>query len=206
VTTDDDIPEVLRDKRLVVVDVEGNGQQVPEIVEVGILATDLGATSEDLRSWLIRPTRRISTIVSNKVHGITNVEVAGCPAWPEVADEIAELLADRTLIAHNASVEHRVLTAHLPDWKPTLVLDTLRLAKQVWPTAPGYSLGGLIRHGGIIVDLPGSRAHRAPYDAWCAWKLLCRLVGDSGMGWPDVVSIAALPGFVPAVEPDGGLW
>lgn len=201
------MPSVLHGKRLVVVDVEGNGQQPPEIIELAALPVDDRAAESDMRSWLIRPQKPITAMVTRKVHGIRDADVAGSPAWPEVADEIAAVLEGRALIAHNASVEHRVLSAHLPQWAPPMVLDTLRLAKRVWPDLPGYGLDKLVAHAGIdAAGFADTGYHRAGYDAWCAWQLLCRLVADTALDWAGLVGVAALPEFTPDVEPEGGLW
>jgi exodeoxyribonuclease X len=210
------IPVALRGRRLVVVDLEGNGRTPPEIIEIAALATDTAAgdmTSEaDVRTWLIRPATSITAFVTRKVHGISNAEVAACPAWSAVAGDIAAVLAGRVLLAHNASVEHRVLSAHLPHWTPPAVLDTLQLAKRVWPVlSGGYSLTALTTQAGID---PGEFAslgrHRAAYDTWCTWQLLARLVGDSGLTWDQLLAaaarpITAVPPAAPVNEPEG-LW
>lgn len=203
-----ELPAALRGRRLVVVDVEGNGQPSPEIIELAALPidTDHSGVETDMRTWLIRPRQPITAMVTRKVHGIRNQDVAGCPAWAEVADDIARLLHGRTLVAHNASVEHRVIGAHLPDWRAPLVLDTLRLAKHVWPGLPAYGLDKLVAHARI--DPAGFAAaghHRAAYDTWCAWQLLQRLLADSDLDWTRLVTAAALPGTA-SDEPEGGLW
>lgn len=208
------IPAALRGRRLVVVDVEGNGRTMPEIIEIATLATDTGAadmTSEaDVRSWLIRPVAPITAVVTRTVHGISNAEVAACPTWSVVAGEVATVLADRVLVAHHASVEHRVLSAHLPSWAPPAVLDTLQLAKRVWPgLSEGYSLSALTTHAGID---PGEFAsvgrHRAAYDTWCTWQLFSRLVEDGGLTWDRLLAAAArsstaVPHAARVNEPEG---
>lgn len=203
-----ELPEALHGRRLIVVDVEGNGQQPPEIIELAALPIDADYGIEsDMLSWMIRPQKPITAMVTRKVHGIRDGDVADCPAWPEVAPQIAALLADRILVAHNASVEHRVITAHLPEWQPPMVLDTLRLAKYVWLDLPGYGLDKLVAHAGIDpAGFAESGYHRAAYDAWCAWQLLLRLIDDGELDWMGLLKVAALPGFAPAEEPDGGLW
>ncbi|MEU7146103.1 3'-5' exonuclease [Nocardia sp. NPDC046473] len=129
----DAIPNTLRGKDIAVVDVEGNGQTPPEIIEIAILSVS-GETVDidDMRVWLIKPQRPITEIVTRKVHGIKNSDVETCPAWAEIAPDIEAALAGRTLVAHNAGVEQRVLATHLRDRSPPMVLDTLRLAKAVW--------------------------------------------------------------------------
>ncbi|MCX4096280.1 3'-5' exonuclease [Nocardia sp. alder85J] len=202
------VPNVLHDKRFAVVDVEGNGQNPPEIIEFGLLTVD-GPTyqADAVRSWLIRPQQPITSIVTRKVHGIRNDDVAGAPVWNEVAPEIGIAIDGRILVAHSAKVEQSVVGQHLPEWTPPLILDTLRFAKQVWPGLGGYSLDKLIVHGGLDTSaVKGQGYHRAAYDTWAAWLLLCRLTVESGLDWPGVINAAALPEFIPDPEPEGGLW
>lgn len=203
-------PAALAGQRLVVVDVEGNGQNPPEIVEIAILRIDDSVDFSDVQSWLVRPAGPITAIVTRKVHGISNLDVATCPAWAEVAPEINRALTDCVLVAHGAHVERRVLGAHLPDWRPPLLLDTLRLAKHVWPGLASYSLPTLVVHADLdmsaVADL---QPHRAGYDTWCAWQLLRALLDGSDLDWDGVVAVASLSGSTNtagAAELEGGLW
>jgi DNA polymerase III epsilon subunit-like protein len=202
------IPAVLADQRIVVVDIEGNGRQPPEIIEIAALPVEHDLDPTCLRSWLVRPGAPILPLVTAKVHGISNAQVVGCPAWPEIAGAVEHVLRDRVLVAHNASVEYRVLSRHLPSWHPPLVLDTLRLAKHVWPDIPSYSLHTLIQHRGLDTNGVGQRQpHRAAYDTWCTARLLCALAQDSPMSWTALAVVAALPGAAtPPAEQQGGLW
>ncbi|WP_405166459.1 3'-5' exonuclease [Nocardia sp. NBC_01499] len=203
-----DIPNTLRGKDIAVVDVEGNGQTPPEIIEIAILsASGKSVSIDDMRAWLIKPQQPITQIVTRKVHGIKNSDVESCPLWVEVAPDVDAALAGQTLVAHNAGVEQRVLASHLPYWNPPMVLDTLRLAKVVWPGLPSYSLDKLIDHGQLDTSAVTEQGyHRAGYDAWAAWQLLSRLVEDGGLDWTGLVSAAAPKEFVPKAEPEGGLW
>ncbi|WP_068056255.1 3'-5' exonuclease [Nocardia xishanensis] len=202
------VPDTLHGKNLAVVDVEGNGQTPPEIIEISILAVSREAVVvEEMRSWLIRPTRPITPIVTRKVHGITNADVADCPTWSEVSEEIETALTDRILVAHNANLERRVIAEHLPSWTPPLVLDTLRLAKAVWPGLGGYSLEKLVTHAGLDTSAVADQGHhRAGWDTWAAWQLLARLVEEGEFAWDGLVAAAAPAEFVPPREPQGRLW
>ena len=200
-------PDALAGKRLAVVDIEGNGQQPPEIIEIAVLPVDDAGDINVMRHWMIKPEKPITRIVTGKVHGISNADVADCPVWGDVADDVESLLSDRILVAHSAVVEHRVIGAHLPQWRPPLVLDTLRLAKRVWPDLAGYGLDKLVQHAQIDTDaVADERYHRARYDAWCAWQLLVRLVEVSTLDWVSLVKVAALREAVPLDELEGGLW
>jgi len=200
------VPAALKDQRLVVVDVEGNGQQPPEIVEIAALPIGPGSRGESVRSWLIHPLREITPLIARKVHGISNADVAGCPLWTDVAPEVEDVLTGRTLVAHHASVEYRILRAHLPAWRPPMVLDTLRLAKYIWPGLDGYGLNELIAHADLGTSVVAGQRHRAGYDAWCAWQLLCVLLAQSALDWARLVKVAGLPGFVSPSAPQGLLW
>jgi DNA polymerase III epsilon subunit-like protein len=201
------IPPALADNNLVVVDVEGNGQNPPEIIEFAALPVSGTANHADLRSWLIKPTKPIVPMVTRNVHGIKNSDVADCPAWSDVAPEIAKVLDARVLIAHGAHVEYRVIGAHLPDWTPPMVLDTMRLAKYVWPGLRSYGLEKLAERADLdLTAVADLKPHRAAYDTWCAWQLLRALVDDGNLAWPGLIKVATLPGSAAPAEPEGGLW
>lgn len=203
------VPHTLRGREFVVVDVEGNGQTPPEIIEIAILPVSRDEVSvEEMRSWLVRPIHPITPIVTRKVHGITNGDVDGKPSWAEVSEQISGALTDRILVAHNANVERRVLSEHLPGWAPPMVLDTLRLAKAVWPgLAGGYALERLVTHAGLDGNAVADQGHhRAGWDAWAAWQLLVRLIEESGLGWDGLVQAAAPSEFIPPRESEGRLW
>jgi DNA polymerase III epsilon subunit-like protein len=213
------LPSVMDGQKLVVVDVEGNGQREPEIVEIAALpiSSPAAVKSADLRTWLVRPRQPITPIVTRKVHGIRNEDVAGCPPWPDVADDVASMLAGRALVAHNASVERGILASHLPEWEPVMVLDTMRLARALWPGLAGYALERLVAHAQITPPplRPGQRPHRAGYDAMVTAELLVMLISNAsqnGLGWAEIVDAARSPqgarnsGTGGSELPQGGLW
>jgi DNA polymerase III epsilon subunit-like protein len=201
------LPPVMDGQQLVVVDVEGNGQREPEIVEIAALPISSPApvAPTDLRTWLVRPQQPITPIVTRKVHGISNDDVAGCPPWQTIAAEVTGTLHDRALVAHNASVERSVLATHLPEWKPVMVLDTMRLARALWPGLAGYALERLAAHAEITLPpLPArQRPHRAGYDALVTAELLVALVDHAahdGHSWAEIVAAAG------GTPPQDGLW
>jgi exodeoxyribonuclease X len=190
-------PTALADHPLAVVDVQGNGQQPPEIVDIAVLpiepAADLRQAS--MRVWLVRPDRPITPDVTDGVHGIRNTDVLACPSWARVAEEVYAAIRGRVLVAHNAAVELRVIANHLPQWRPSLVLDTARLARAVWPGLPGgYGLSRLATYAGLHPPhiQPGERRHRAGYETWMTGQLLFALVQSSGLTWEQVVEAGSV--------------
>jgi exodeoxyribonuclease X len=80
----------------VVVDVEGNGQQPPDLVELAAVPITDGIIGE-ARSWLVRPDLP-STGFARKIHGISNE--LGEWECPEVFDTLK--LARRLLPGHDS--------------------------------------------------------------------------------------------------------
>jgi exodeoxyribonuclease X len=189
-------------RRVLVVDVEGNGAQPPDLIEVAAI-TITGADLGPARQWLIRPPTPIHQRVT-RIHGITNADVAHAPLWEEVADDIRETLTGAWLVAHNATVEYGCLTRHLPGWKPEGVIDTLRAARAVYRGPSGYGLDALIQHTGIdISGIPGKR-HRAAHDATATAMLLLDIAAHYRT-WEELSKAATPPG-IPAPIQEDALW
>ncbi|ARQ71613.1 3'-5' exonuclease [Streptomyces marincola] len=136
------------------------------------------------------------TSFATRVHKLTNADLADCPTWSEVAEEVSEALGDAWICAHNASVEYRVLRRHLPEWRPAGVVDTLRLARATYPDAPKHALDALTEHVGLdLTRAPGQR-HRASYDAFAAAQLLLAMAAHYS-SWEELAVKGTLPGCAP---------
>ncbi|MBV9013341.1 MAG: 3'-5' exonuclease [Pseudonocardiales bacterium] len=160
--------------RYAVVDVEGNGQQPPDLVEVAVVPIVGGAIGEP-KSWLVKPERPIKYFAT-RIHGLTNDDVADAPALADIEDEVRRCLDDSVLVAHNAHVDVGVLQRHLGAWECPEVFDTLRLAKRLLPGQMSYRLGALVTSFALADGLPdGLSPHRATYDVLVAARLFVRL-------------------------------
>jgi len=192
---------------LLVVDVEGNGTTPPDLVEVAALPIVNGAPDTTTAgSWLIRPPRPVTPFAA-QVHGLTNERLATCPTWDEVAEQVRERLGTSWIAAHNAHVDYRALTAHLPGWQPAGVIDTLRLARATVPGLPSYRLDALIDHfAPDLTHVPDQR-HRARYDAY-ATALLLLAMAERYPSWNQLAAAAVPPGLpgAPRPEEDPTLW
>ena len=115
-----------------VVDLETTGlSNLDRIVEIGVVLLRPDLTVEGTWETLIQPERDIP---NSYIHKITATDVVAAPLFCDVAPYLGSLLNGRTLVAHNASFEHRFLTNEfaragaedgLCEW-----LDTMRLTKQ----------------------------------------------------------------------------
>lgn len=163
--------------RYVVVDVEGNGQRPPDLVELAVVPISDGKIGEP-RTWLVRPPRSI-TPMARRFHKISDADVAGRRPVAEVAHEMHTALAGAVFVAHNAHVDLAVVGREL-DYAPACVVDTLKLARRLVPGQASYKLGALVEHfdlAGQDGGLPGMAAHRAGYDALMCARLLAALAG-----------------------------
>lgn len=196
--------DILLPSPLLVVDVEGNGQTPPDLIEVAVVEFNLQNSNPSIHeSWLIKPPRPILPRVV-RLHGITNKDVSSSLTWDDVKDEIRAVLKNSWVVAHNARVEYDALTRHLPGWAPQGMIDTLRLARAVWPKLPSHSLDSLILYS--TVDLASARGtrHRALYDAYATAGILRALIHSSNCrSWEGLCRLACdpkLPGGINVIQ------
>lgn len=182
-----------------VVDVEGNGQQPPDLVELAVVPITAGEIGQPT-AWLVRPPRPILPLV-RRFHHISDQDVAACPPVSEVADDLRAQLGGAVFVAHNAHVDLGVLSRELPGFAPTHIVDTLKLARRVLPDMKSYRLGELVPTLGLANGVPAELApHRATYDALVCARLLVRLASPTGA---PVLTVGDLLGEVRR-RPKGG--
>ncbi|WP_238935395.1 exonuclease domain-containing protein [Saccharopolyspora spinosa] len=157
-------------------DVEGNGQQPPDLVELAAVPIVDGIIGEP-KSWLVRPDQPI-THFAKRIHGITNEKVADSPVFAYIEADVLKALDASALIAHNAHVDVGVLQRKLGDWECPEVFDTLKLARRLLPGRKTYKLGSLVEEFELDHGLDGEdRPHRATYDAIVTARLFVHLAG-----------------------------
>jgi exodeoxyribonuclease X len=160
--------------RFVVVDVEGNGQQPPELVELAVVPIVDGVVGEPA-SWLVKPEHPIKHIATT-FHGLTTQDVADCPQIADISAEVLAALDAPALVAHNAHVDVGVLGRELPGWQMPEVFDTLRLARRLVPDLGSYKLGSLVERFTLAEGFTSElRPHRATYDALVTARLFVHL-------------------------------
>lgn len=136
-------------------------------------------------------------LFNTKVHGIDANLVAGAPTLPQVWGEVMRTCEGQRLIFHNAAFDMGVLRAsaaryELPGFTGT-VTCTMRLARRVWPTVPGYGLGVLAPRLGIDFD-----HHQAGSDASACAAVALAMIKDQGCTDLDSLHLAldSTPGRV----------
>jgi len=174
--------------RYAVVDVEGNGQQPPDLVELAMVPIIGGAVGEPIE-WMVRPDQPI-TPMARRIHGITNEMAEGADTFVDVQKSVVEALNVDAIVAHAAHVDVGVLQRKLGDWQCPEVFDTLKLARRLRPGLASYKLGALVDAFYLDVHLPaGLRPHRATYDALVCARLFVNLVTQT---YPKPVTLEEL--------------
>ncbi len=135
----------------------GNG-----IIEFSIQIFDGNAIIEQFET-LINPGQNIPKYIQ-AFTGISNDMVQDAPYFEEVAEKVYTILQGNIFIAHNVNFDYSFIKNHLAHFGYTLntkKLCTVRLARQIFPGFPSYSLGKLCQSLGIELN----NRHRAGGDA-----------------------------------------
>jgi DNA polymerase III subunit epsilon len=160
------------------IDVEGNGGQPPEIIELAIapiVDLQLGARRWE---WRVQPKEPIAPSAT-RIHGITDDDVVDAPSIEDIAPDIMTWTDKRRIIGHNVRVELEIISRSIPDWKPSMAVDTLRLAKTIRPGLASYGLESLGQATGLAAEaerLTGRRHHSALFDTVLTALLFIELI------------------------------
>lgn len=161
-----------------VIDYETTGKtdnDAAEVIEMGRIDVDVGQRRVDLESmWHSFACPRGPIPPETKaVHHITEADVRGAPQARELWDTLFEgLVSGDYLVAHQADFEK-----HFHDGDGLTWIDTYKVARIVWPDAPGHS-NQCLRYW-LELDLDPRLAfppHRALPDAYVTAHLFCRLL------------------------------
>lgn len=142
----------------------GMSSDKDEIIQTGLaLIDDAGAVCSTYASF-VRPNKPIPEEIT-RLTGIRDEDVHSAPELEEMLNEIVPMLQDVILVGHNVEFDAHFLQAALDrsGYLPFAgrMLDTVELAKLVYPTQPSYALTSLTQTLGIDHDRP----HQADSDA-----------------------------------------
>ncbi|WP_208797922.1 PolC-type DNA polymerase III [Microbispora triticiradicis] len=198
----------------VVIDFEGltpaGRSPVPiEVAAVALVPKD-GELQETWRfESLIRPPADVPvTAFDTRQTGITAAMLARA-AGPEHVMATLDALLDAPpyrLVAHGAGTEATLIAhqaAHCPALAATPLLDSVRLARAVYPELPSHGLDALMRYLRILV--PAGR-HRAMPDVRATVQVLRRILAENATAgrWASLHAMDVVAGLppkrLPAIE------
>lgn len=169
---DDEAPMVTnpKDKKIdeeefVVFDIETTGlnSHTNEIIEIGAVKIKAGRIV-DRYSQLINPGRPIPYHIT-EITSITDEQVANEPKIDEVIGKFVDFVGDAVLVAHNAPFDmgfiKRDVKKYLNIDLQSSVIDTLQMARDLFPDLKKYGLGDLNKTLGLALE----KHHRAVDDS-----------------------------------------
>ncbi|PAQ12711.1 ATP-dependent helicase DinG [Bacillaceae bacterium SAOS 7] len=129
----------------------------------------------DQYTTFINPERSIPVFIE-ELTGIDDEMVKDAPFFHEVAPKILPLLDEAVFVAHNVQFDLQFLQAELEEagYLPFsgLAIDTVELARILFPTSDSYKLFDLTTSLGFDHDRP----HQADSDAYVTAQLLLKMI------------------------------
>jgi DNA polymerase-3 subunit epsilon len=189
----------MRTGEVIVFDVETTGTERArdQVIE---LCVQLGL-DEDAphRVWRLRPSVSIQP-EAQAVHGISMEDLAGCPGFGEVADEVRQVFAHaQVLIGYNVAFDIGMLQAEFDRLGQTLemhdklIVDAFRMWQQCEPRSLQHA------HRRFVGDA-FAEAHSAAADVAATGRVLRGMIDMFGLAGRDWSSIAEV------CEPERASW
>ncbi|MEG0398583.1 MAG: exonuclease domain-containing protein, partial [Cetobacterium sp.] len=134
-----------------------------EIIEIGAVKLQ-GTRIVERYSQLINPGKPIPKKIT-EITGITDDMVVGMPSIEEILPKFMEFVGDSTLVAHNSTFDMSFIRRDVKrimgiDYEPS-VIDTLKMARDLFPALRGYGLKAITKHLGVSLE----NHHRAVDDS-----------------------------------------
>ncbi|RXZ45548.1 3'-5' exonuclease family protein [Crenobacter cavernae] len=193
---------MLFDRPCAIVDLETTGGHITRdrITEIGVILVD-GDRVERF-STLVQPGKAIPPFIE-KMTGISDAMVEHAPAFETLAEDLAEKLAGRLFIAHNARFDYGFLKNAFKRAGirfQTEVLCSVKLSRKLYPQFYKHNLDSLIERHGIEL----AERHRALADAEAVWLFLQKAKGELGEATmaDAVAEVLARPTVPEGIDPD----
>jgi ATP-dependent DNA helicase DinG len=160
-------------QKFVVVDLETTGNSPKKgdrIIQFGAVIIENGKITGQYSS-LVNPLQEIPVFIE-ELTGISDEMVKDAPLFSEIAPHIEEMLKDAYFVAHNvlfdlSFLQEELLAAGCEGFYGS-VLDTVEMARIIFPTADSYKLTDLAAKENLRHDRP----HQADSDAYVTAELL----------------------------------
>lgn len=171
---------------------------VDQIVEIGAIRY-LNGQPDATFSTLINPRRSIPAAAS-AVNGITDDMLVGKPFVEDVLEAFAEFCGDVPVVAHNAPFDAQFLTADIKRFESGspkgIILDTLPIARKVFPGLANYKLGTLVQH----LKIEAGTFHRAEEDASYCGQLFIEILKkifqpNQEIKWENMIALTGKPEY-----------
>jgi len=147
----------------IAIDFETANSGIASACSLGI-AVVRGGEIVETREWLIKPQPLYFSVFNTSIHGMSEADVADCPAFNELWPDIEPYLAGQLVAAHNAPFDMAVLRALINKYDLSApafdCLCSCRLSRWVWPGMENHRLNTVCGHLGVELN-----HHNATSDA-----------------------------------------
>lgn len=160
-------------QKFVVIDLETTGNSPKKgdrIIQFGAVIIENGKITGQFAS-LVNPLQEIPVFIE-ELTGISDSMVKDAPLFAEIAPQISDMLKDAYFVAHNvlfdlSFLQEELLSAGCEGFYGP-VLDTVEMARILYPTADSFKLTDLAARE----NLRHERPHQADSDAYVTAELL----------------------------------
>ncbi len=204
--TDEGDVEPIPPIRILYLDTETTGADPNsvEICEAAFLLTtysgfDRVPDADIVFDALVMPSEPVPPEAS-AIHHITNAMLEGKPGIQEVSGDIRKMVDAADFVsAHNLPFDITILRRQLPDVfggiAPEMEIDSLRLARHLWPLVPSHSLQALRYRFHLDSGIEGD-AHRALFDTLLVRALVEKVLSEDSLrrsDWREWAEFARSP-------------
>ncbi len=147
-----------------------------KITEIGIIKIKNGEVLDTFETF-VNPEKHIPEKVQEITH-ITDDMVKDAPTIEEILPKMIEFIGDSVVVTHNTDFDVSYLKYNYEQYGykfNNTYLDTLRLAKAMFPEYKRYKLGLIADHLGIVVEV----AHRALDDVKTLVQVFNKMVENA---------------------------
>ncbi|MEU9129765.1 DEDDh family exonuclease [Kitasatospora sp. NPDC048540] len=190
-----------------VVDVETTGLgRSDRVISAGVYQLDGHGEVTDHWYTLVNPERDPGPVW---IHGLTSAALAGAPTFPEIADELADRLAGRVMVAHNALFDWNMISREYSRAGRRAPVEqricTMVLARDLALPLPNGKLSSLAAYFGV----QQRQAHNALDDARVLAEVFrpsLRLAREAGVPLPLTTCVAVTDLGEESPAPQRGTW
>lgn len=167
------IAQVLTDYTVLDIETTGLDPSFDEIIEVSAIRVRDGVVSDSFSS-LAKPSEPLDDFII-ELTGITNEMLDAAPSISDVLPQFVRFIGDDVVVGHNVNFDINFIY----DQSDALGLapfgndfvDTMRLARKLFPELPNHRLGTLAKY----LNVPQPIAHRAAADCETTNSVYCHI-------------------------------
>ncbi|MEF3244615.1 MAG: 3'-5' exoribonuclease [Caldisericaceae bacterium] len=160
--------------KFVFFDLETTGLRVEEdeVIEIGAIKV-INWESVSTFKTLVKSTKTLPHFISN-LTGITQEDLNKAQDKEDVKKAFSDFIEDAVLVAHNASFDKAFLENFFGEPVKNRVIDTLELARLMFPELQSHSLEKLVS----TFKIKSEKAHRAFNDALMLYEVFKKIIEE----------------------------